>query len=234
MFHLYLRRFIKILWKTIYTTIACIIGLVALYMAFAWLLSKITVHKDFRNEGAAGVPIFVLSNGVHTDIVVPLFNKYKDWRPQVNPLQTIAADTTLNYAAFGWGDKGFYLNTPEWSDLTFSTAFKAMFFLGTTAMHVTFYKELKVGEQCVTITLSAETYKNLIVYIENSFEKDGNGNYLFIQHASYGENDCFFEATKTYNLFFTCNTWTNKALKQSGIKACFWTPFGEGILKNYR
>jgi uncharacterized protein (TIGR02117 family) len=234
MFQHNIKRYIKLTFKMIVGIIFGFIGIVLVYMACAWLFSRITVNKDFKNDTVNGIPIFVLSNGVHTDIVVPLYNEYKDWRSQISPLQTIAVDTTLNYVAFGWGDKGFYLDTPEWSDLTFGTAFKAMFFLGTTAMHVTFHKELKVDDNCVALKIPAENYKQLTGYIEASFKKDPNGNYLLIKNASYGNNDCFFDATKTYNLFFTCNSWTNKALKQSGIKACFWTPFDKGILKMYR
>ena len=54
---------------------------------------------------------------------------------------TKSKDSTAEYLAFGWGDKGFYLDTPEWSDLKASTAFKAAFALGNSAMHTTFINQ---------------------------------------------------------------------------------------------
>jgi hypothetical protein len=38
----------------------------------------------------------------------------------------------------------------------------------------------------------------------------------------------------SYNLFHTCNTWTNDALKAGGQKACWWTPFDAGIFRQYQ
>jgi hypothetical protein len=54
----------------------------------------------------------------------------------------------VNYLAFGWGDKGFYLNTPEWADLKVSTALNAAFGLSSSAIHSTFYKKLRENETC--------------------------------------------------------------------------------------
>ena len=47
------------------------------------------------------------------------------------------------FVGLGWGDKGFYLETPTWADLKTSTALKAVSGYNTTAMHVTFYKEMQ-------------------------------------------------------------------------------------------
>ncbi|MFM7854609.1 MAG: DUF2459 domain-containing protein [Flammeovirgaceae bacterium] len=49
----------------------------------------------------------------------------------------------------------------------------------------------------------------------------------------YWDNDSFYEAKGTYNLFFTCNTWVNEGLKKAGLKACLWTPFDSGLLRKY-
>lgn len=72
----------------------------------------------------------------------------------------------------------------------------------------------------------------MIDYITNSFKQDNNLPIL-IKGASYGHNDLFYEATGTFNLFFTCNTWANNGLKHAKLKACFWTLFDKGILNKY-
>jgi uncharacterized protein (TIGR02117 family) len=141
----------------------------------------------------------------------------------------------LKYIAFGWGDKGFYLKTPTWADLKASTVFKAAFGLSSAAMHTTFYDKLKEGKRCVRLDISKEQYQRLITYIEKSLQTDASGNPVTIgADARYNDHDAFYEAKGSYNLFHTCNTWTNDALKVSGQKACWWTPFDKGILNLYR
>lgn len=72
---------------------------------------------------------------------MPVRTEYKDWSKAILYKNTRAGNTTLPYLAIGWGDKGFYLNTPTWADLKFSTAFKAAFGLSKPAMHATFYRD---------------------------------------------------------------------------------------------
>jgi uncharacterized protein (TIGR02117 family) len=203
-------------------------------MLCAFVFSRIPVNKNFKDDtSATGIEIYLLSNGVHTDVVLPIRNICKDWGTQIKTAYTLANDTSVKYAAIGWGDKGFYLDTPEWSDLKFSTAFNAMFFLSSTAMHVTLYRNLYPGTHCKKVRISAESYRKLVLYIDNSFQKTDNGNYMPIK-GHYDRYDCFFEARGTYNLFYTCNCWTNSALKHGNLKACLWTPFDKGILFAYK
>lgn len=92
--------------------------------------------------------VFVLSNGVHTDLVFPVHTDIIDWE-DVFPLNNnISQDSVYKYVAIGWGDKGFYLNTPEWKDLTAKTALVAALGFGETALHVTYYKDLQEDSLC--------------------------------------------------------------------------------------
>ena len=176
-----------------------------------------------------------MTNGVHTDIVVPLKTKQIDWSKKVKFEDTMGKDTIMQYVAFGWGDKEFYLETPTWADLKFKTAFKAIFGLSATAMHTTFYKNINEGNDCKKVNLSKEQYSRLIKFIVSSFITDKNGNFEnIITNANYGNNDAFYEAKGSYNLFSTCNTWTNDALKACGQKACLWTPYDKGIFYHYK
>ena len=137
---------------------------VLVYILCGLGLSKITVNKDITQKPE--VEIFIKTNGVHTDIVVPIQNEIKDWRNEIKFSHTKSQDSIMNYLAFGWGDKGFYLDTPEWSGLKFSTAFKAATGLSSTAMHTTFYKNLVENESCKKIKIYKENYKKLSAYIQ--------------------------------------------------------------------
>ena len=157
-----------------------------------------------------------------------------DWTTKLSPEDFQKGE--LNYVAFGWGDKGFYLNTPTWADLKFSTAFNALFWLSTSAMHVTYYNnEPIIDENARKLSISIEQYKRLVDYINNSFQQDTTNNYICIKGHHYkGINDNFYEANGVYNLFETCNGWANRGLKKTGVKTCIWTPFDWGILNNLK
>ena len=204
-----------------------------LYIFSTFLFSKITVNSDADNQ-AKEVSIYIRTNGVHTDIITPIKNDIVAWSSKIKIENTKSKETTAQFVAFGWGDKGFYLDTPEWSDLKASTAFNAAFGLGSSAMHATFYKSLKENKSCVKITISKENYKKLVAYIEDSFQLDSNQNPMFIQAATYGVNDSFYEAKGKYSLFHTCNSWANEALKSANQKAAFWTVTDSGIFCHYQ
>jgi uncharacterized protein (TIGR02117 family) len=210
-----------------------IVVFLLIYGLSAYVLSIIPVNKK-QSEHAKEYTIYIKSNGVHTDLVLPIKTDLKDWSEQIKHEHIQSKDSTHQYLAFGWGDKGFYLDTPEWSDLKFSTAFKAAFNLGTSAMHTTFYKQIHETESCVKIKISKEHYQKLIAFIEASFQYDTKGNPIYISATTYGKNDSFYEAHRTYNLFYTCNTWANQALKVSGLKAALWTPSDKGIFYHYQ
>jgi len=208
-----------------------IVGFVVVYLLAVFLLYRIPVNRHPKQGGT--VPVYILTNGVHTDIVVPLKNNVKDWTEELKFSQTKANDSLAQYAAFGWGDKGFYLYTPEWSDLKASTAFKAAFYLSTSAMHTTFYRDMKEGTDCKKILVTSDEYRALVKYIEDSFNPGADGNVQWISGYSYGKHDAFYEAKGRYSLFYTCNTWANSALKAANQRAALWTPYDKGIFYHY-
>ena len=202
------------------------------YLGVVTLLSYITVAGEIRKV-KKDVSIYILTNGVHTDIVLPLKNEHFDWSKQVNPADTKSKDTSFNYVAMGWGDKGFYLETPTWADLKVSTALKATTGISTSAMHVTFYKNMKENVSCKKIQISSENYNKLIAYLNKSFQTQ-SGKFLKIEtDAVYGKTDVFYEAKGSYSLFYTCNSWANQALKAANQKAALWTITDTGIFRHY-
>lgn len=220
----------KVFRYTLYTLLGLLV-FVALYLLMAWALSSIGTDREA--DADQSVEIWIMSNGVHTDLVVPVRNHVHDWSCDVLFAHTRNTDTSSEYLALGWGDKGFYLETPTWADLKFSTAFKAVTGLGNSAIHATFYKQMKEGEWCKKIRISQNQYKRLVSFVNHSFRRE-NGHLLHIRtQANYGQTDAFYEAIGAYSLFHTCNTWTNNALKSCGQKACWWTPFDKGIFKQY-
>ena len=189
--------------------IGFLLGAVFLYVILGLLIPCIPVRAEKTND-AKTIELYILTNGVHTDLVVPVKSKYIDWSSKLPFKNTKGQKTDFDYISFGWGDKGFYLDTPTWAELKFSTAFKAAFWLSDSAMHCTYYKQMKVGDDCKKMMLTEKQYQQLIHFIDSKFDKDASGKYILIKtDAVYGNDDAFYDAKGSYNFTYTCNTWAN-------------------------
>lgn len=225
---MFLKKFIRLS----LVSIAGMICAIALYLIIALILSQIPVNSDFK-ETPNGIEIFVQSNGVHTNFVLPAKSEFIDWTPLLPYDQFEEVDSTFKYISFGWGDKDFYMNTPTWADLTLKTALKAIFFLGNGAMHIN-YIQNKPGESelCKRLLISKMEYMTLINYINGTFKKDNSGKFIPIKHPGYSQYDCFYEAKGPFSFLKTCNVWVGEGLKNAGIQTSFWTPFDFSVLNS--
>jgi uncharacterized protein (TIGR02117 family) len=211
----------KILYLSLKKILSWFFLLIAAYLLFATVLSVLGTRPQ-EKDCKKNKKVYVTTNGVHLDIILPIEDLDVEFLEQLEVME----DT--KFLAFGWGDKEFYINTPQWSDLTFPTAFNALFFRSQTAMHVTSYKHSYTSWRSVPIC--KEQIETLINYIANSFKKDVSGKIQKIDISGYTYNDIFFESTGSFSIFKTCNVWTNNALKKSGIKTSIWSPFDFGVL----
>ncbi len=85
-----------------------ILGLLAfigLYLLVGYCLAGITIAEE--PDAPDEIAVYILTNGVHTDIVLPVKTPEIDWSRQLRYTHTKAADTTHAFIAMGWGDKGF-------------------------------------------------------------------------------------------------------------------------------
>lgn len=227
-------KFIKKSFKYLLYTILGFVVFVLAYFLITFILSSITIDKEENSQKE--VAIYIKTNGMHTDLVLPIKNEFIDWTQEIKYSHTHLTDTSnIQFIGMGWGDKGFYLETPQWSDLKLSVAFKAAFGLSTTAIHATYFDHISENESCRKIHISKRQYKRLVSYINNTFQKNKEGHLLPIStNANYGNSDAFYEANGSYSLLHTCNTWANNGLKKCGQKACLWTPFDKGIFSKYQ
>ncbi|KQS91981.1 TIGR02117 family protein [Chryseobacterium sp. Leaf394] len=214
--------------------IGIFLGIVVLYVLAAYLLPFIETSEK-ETADTKNIPIYIYTNGVHTDIVMPVRNNITDWSQKISFENVKSRKTDYQYVGIGWGDKGFYLDTPTWADLKASTAFKAAFWLSESAMHCSFYNEMKEADDCKKIMVSEQQYRDLVNFVDAKFDKDAHGNYMFVKtDAVYDDNDAFYDAKGTYSFLYTCNTWSNDALKAAGQKAAWWTASDVGIFQHYK
>ncbi len=214
--------------RNITKVVLFLLSLPVIYLLVAVLLTVFPVNRDalVLNDG---VEITIWSNGVHTDYILPIKSEDIDWREYFPFSHFRKVHSSVTHIAFGWGDKGFYLETPTWSELKISTAFNALFMMGSSAMHVTYIKKPKYSENGRRIFISSSQYTKLARYILNSFQTDSNNQRILIENQGYWDNDAFYEAKGSYNIYNTCNEWTGTGLRKIGIKLGIWTPFAESI-----
>lgn len=175
------------------------------------------------------VEIFVKSNGVHTDLCLPVETPFIDWKVGVPPADFPNCNAA-EFISIGWGDKGFFLDTPTWDDLTFETAFNAAFLPSGTAMHVAYLEKKPIeNDHTAKVFLTVEEYLELATFVQNSFSLVNNKAVL-IPNKGYWNNDNFYEANGSYHLFKTCNAWTNMALKRANVRTGFYALSAEGIM----
>ncbi len=194
------------------------------YLVVSLILTSITIERKLEN-GITDKIIYLNTNGVHLDIVIPKENI------DSIILSGLKLNGNENYLSFGWGDENFYINTPTWGDLTFNNAFSAMFLKSTTLMHVTRYKEKR--SDWIVIKINESELKNLNTYIQNTFKTNVNGMKIILENQGYSSMDEFYKSKGSYSCFNTCNSWVNKGFKESGLKSCYWTPFDFGLIKKY-
>lgn len=174
--------------------------------------------------------IYVQSNGIHTDICLPTKTELIQWDKFI-PKEHFPKNDNFDYITIGWGDRGFFLDAKDWSDLTFSTAFNAAFLPTPTLMHVKYSNEPKITEQRKRVYINKKDYYRLIRFVKKSFVKK-NAKLNLILKGGYTDSDNFYEAQNTYHMFRTCNRWTNDALKITGIRTGVYALFPDGIMSH--
>jgi uncharacterized protein (TIGR02117 family) len=210
-----MNKWLKYLWRTI----LFVLSVIALYFIIALILSYIPASSEEITE-EKNKEIYIQSNGTHLDIVVPIDQLDSSFRSKLQLPENTA------FVSFGWGNKEFFFNVPEWKDLTFGLAFRALFFRLEAAMHVIAYTHKK--ESWVAVKVSDSQKVKLTHFIENSFSKKQNSIQLCKRNSA--GNNCFYDAEGRYSCVNTCNVWVNDALKEANISTAVWSPFHWGVL----
>lgn len=195
------------------------------FLVVSLILSSITIDRE-EDITFAEKSIYLSTNGVHLNIVMPMKNI------ENRVLLGLKYEETDDYLSFGWGDENFYINTPTWGDLTFKNAFTALFLNSSTLMHVNRHEQKQ--SDWIEIKISESELKKINTYLLNSFKTDTNGMKIRLRNKGYTPMDDFYKSEGNYSIFKTCNSWVNTGFKKSGLKACLWTPFDFGLMNKYK
>lgn len=170
--------------------------------------------------------IHVTTNGIHTSIVLPLhdISNFID-------LTDFAGYQGQQYLMIGWGDKDFYMNVPQWSDLTLKTALTSTFIPTDSALHLTLLETPAYLAEINTYQLNNQQYQALLSAITDSAVMSNN-RFIVYKNQSHSSIDNFYQANGSYHLFNTCNSWTNHIMKEAGLPHSLWTPFSFAVMRN--
>jgi uncharacterized protein (TIGR02117 family) len=212
--------------------IELLFAVISVFMSVYLLLAPITLAKKQVTEKPQFL-IYVATNGVHTDLLVPIHSEIMDWEDTLKLQDELKVDTFQTHFKFGWGDKNFFLKTKDWSDLTVGTAVNTVFGSGPGAMHLVLCTPKDLDQsQLIPLYLTKKQFVQLTQFLHDSFLwKDGIAQQIV--HHPYGTYDLFFDSSLTYSMRYTCNSWTNSGLQAAEQRSAFWAPFKGIIYSKY-
>ena len=211
--------------KALAAILAAIVLALVLFALAAWIGSSIPRNGGWR-EPEQGIEILVGSNGVHTELVVPLDTPEKDWRADFPAADLPVPGRDFTHVAVSWGEREVFLNTPTWWDLSPLTALRVIGVGGEGLLHVSHYVRPAPSEDFRPLTLTPAQYRRLVAGIERALPQGER-----VRYDGYGPEDVFYDAPGHYTATNTCNQWTSDRLAEAGVRTGWWTPFAGGVMK---
>ena len=215
-----LRRYLRL-------AILAIVALPLLYLTAALIGAAIPVNRSWT-EPEQGTTIYLASNGIHADIVMPVNAHGLDWASLLPRSDVATPPAGAQWIAFGTGERVVYLETPRWRDLRAPVAVRALT-RGERILHVEWVTN--PNDAVREIRLRPEEYRRLWSSVRASFR---NARPRRIDHRGYGGHDAFYEGVGHASAFDTCNHWVARQLRTAGVRTSAWSPFAQGLLWRYR
>jgi uncharacterized protein (TIGR02117 family) len=154
--------------------------------------------------------IYIVQTAWHTGILLKTASVSSEIFPEIkNYSQT-------TYIDVGWGDEKFY----QAEGIPVGLAARAVLIPTSSVVRIVGYRhsidELYSDGRKEAIIMDSEEFSALCSFISGNLKRDTEGR--IISSRVKGTSKIFFESTKKYHLFRTCNTWVALALKESGLE----------------
>lgn len=194
-------------------------------LALAALIVLAIVAGAVPVPGSASVPsgdgppvtIHVLSNGFHTDLVLPA--SAVETRLPVRRTDYPVNQEAVRHYAIGWGSRTAYTSLRAVSDLTPGIVARA-FLLDETVVHVAPLGDLAHDPDngVYEVTVSRDQLDAMLDDIGAFFAAPAP-----IPALTQGFGDRFYEAEGRFSPVVSCNSWTGRRLRNAGIGVGLWT-----------
>lgn len=155
--------------------------------------------------------VYLVKNNLHTGIVFSVNEKLIENIPAVNDF------SEYNYVDIGWGDEDFY----QHPDPDILLGAKAILVPTNSVIRIegknyNINKITEWSDYVIKFDLSDEQFIKLCGFINSSFLKDENNNFI-INSRNENNTTIFYKSGLKYHLFNTCNTWIAEAFENSGF-----------------
>lgn len=223
----WLKKFLKYVVKGVLFFVAFVAGYLLVAVAGTFITTDKQQPQTITNDKT--VRVYVVSNGIHTDWVLPTQHAVKNWRVHLEQTK-LKKYLKAPYIGFGWGDKDFFLKSVNANFPGIIPTLKATFLPSQSLIHLSFYQNINPSlPNIYPLDISISQYQILVKYILKSCKLNAQQQLQWVS-SGYQSYDFFFEAKGAYHLFNTCNNWTNRGLKVMGVRTGIWTPLEQGVL----
>lgn len=197
-----------------------------LFLIFGCSAKPYIVKNKKNYTGKGKNEIYIVSHGWHTGFVIPA----KVIQTKIPELKSRFWNSP--YIEFGWGDRGFY----QAQEITSGLTIKAIFWPTESVVHAVsvpqnlyeYYSTSEIKKIC----LSDSELSTLLRFIVNSFYRDTKGNVVEQKRGIYG-NSQFYKGVGDYYLMNTCNKWTAKGLRSTGMDIFTTFKLSAGSVMSY-
>lgn len=167
-----------------------------------------------EDEELRPLPVYILSHGWHVGIAIE--SKYISHKfPEHDKMPE------ARYLKFGWGDHRYYPH----DDPGIGMLLRAALLPTRSVLHVVGVdiplENYFAGSDVIRVRVSEEGMEELAKFINDRLRLTDDGEITYTADGLYS-NSAFFEANGFYYIPKTSNTWTARALRQTGAPI---TPF---------
>ena len=208
--------------------VAALLATLALYIGCALLLGAIPRNTGFV-ESENGIPVYVRTNGVHAELILPDAQHGVRLERRVPGRRTCGRwPRRPNGSRLAGATAASCSNTPTWSDLRPSTAIVALSGAGSGAMHVE-YIETPTAYKSRRVRLSQPNTSGWwpTFALRSCATPTGGCGRSMRRDTSTPMRST--RRCRRYTFWYTCNEWTRRALAAAGVRTAMWAPFDTAV-----
>jgi hypothetical protein len=153
--------------------------------------------------------IYVVGRGWHSDIGLPV----AEVTGQLSSLER--GFPGIRFMVFGFGERAYYMARHEGSGEMLTAMFPSKSAILMTALSASPVQAF-ADQRVVMLRLPRAAAERLGEQIWNNLEMQSDGTAVRLADGPYA-GSVFFASRETYDLFYTCNTWTARLLRDAGF-----------------
>lgn len=181
------------------------------FMGIALLTACATpTVEPMAREGKPTVLIHLVSHGWHTGLIIRRADVPEGLWPEAGDFPQ------AEYIEIGWGDREYY----QARDPGLRTTLKAALMPTPSVLHLVGFRNPPAAyfpaSEIVELRLPRAGFERLAKYIHDAHAFEGTRPAAALGSGLYGDSR-FYPARETFHLFNTCNGWTARALRSSGL-----------------